>query len=99
MSYLHRSFDETTKEDVELARQIKELYFGNDKIGHTTLQRFIQLSGDHMFYGGTEFLVQKLKENGAPDIYRYMYSYPGRQTKFESQIISQASSINVCHIS
>jgi hypothetical protein len=59
----HRSLDETTKKDSQLAKTVKELYFGSDPISKQTVKQFAKMSGDHMFYGGTEAIVRLLSQS------------------------------------
>ena len=76
----HRSFDETTKHDKELAKEIRELYFGQENISKDTMKEMIKLSGDHMFYGGTEMIVRQFAKTNTYDTFRYMYSHKGTFT-------------------
>ncbi len=54
----HRSLDETMPEDVKMARSIKRHYFGHSPVCYETLKNFINLMGDHTFYGGIEIMIQ-----------------------------------------
>ena len=73
----HRSLDETTNWDREMSQTIKDLYFGDQEISKNTMKQFIKLSGDHMFFGGTEVVVRELVKHGQEKVptYRYMYSH------------------------
>ena len=53
-----RSIDERSLKDVELARKVKQFYFGSEKIGWETVQKFIKMMGDHMFYSGVERIIR-----------------------------------------
>jgi len=75
----HRSFDETMEEDKEMAKNIKEMYFQQENISKQNLNEFIKLSGDHMFYGGTELVVEELNKNNVTT-FRYMYNHKGTVT-------------------
>ena len=49
-----RSLDETSAEDVRLARKVKDFYF-KEVGGHIceeNTEQFIKMMGDHMFYSG-----------------------------------------------
>ena len=43
-----------------MSQTVKDLYFGHEEISKDTLKQFIKLSGDHMFFGGTEVVVREL---------------------------------------
>jgi len=78
----HRSIDETTNWDKEMSQTVKDLYFGHEEISKDTLKQFIKLSGDHMFFGGTEVVVRELVKHSQGEVptYRYMYSHVGSIT-------------------
>ncbi len=54
----HRSLDETMPEDVKLAKSVKRYYFDQNPVSYETLKNFINLMGDHTFYGGIEYMIQ-----------------------------------------
>ena len=43
-----------------MSQTVKDLYFGHEEISKDNLKQFIKLSGDHMFFGGTEVVVREL---------------------------------------
>ena len=49
-----RSLDETSPEDVRIAREVKDFYFKEvgGEISETTRDQFVKMMGDHMFYSG-----------------------------------------------
>ena len=71
--------DETTDWDRKMAAKVKEMYFGSDDISKQTLKQFIKLSGDYMFYGGTEVAMRELVKSNPHNVYRYMYSHRGNK--------------------
>ena len=84
----HRSVDETTLSDMELARSIKEMYFGQEPIKDSLFQ-MIKLAGDHYYYGGTESVVKYLVQSNPNPIYRYLYSHRGTFTSVDLFLLNQ----------
>ena len=60
-----------------MSQTVKDLYFGHEEISKDNLKQFIKLSGDHMFFGGTEVVVRELVKHsqGIVPTYRYMVGY------------------------
>ena len=54
----HRSLDETMQKDIKMARMVKRYYFKNKPISQETVSAFIDLMGDHTFFGGIEIMIQ-----------------------------------------
>ena len=73
-----------------MAANIKNLYFGNAEISKETVQKFIKLSGDHMFFGGTEIVVREMEKSGTK-VYRYMYSHRGSITLVDTFLLNTAA--------
>ena len=60
-----------------MSQTVKDLYFGHEEISKDTLKQLIKLSGDHMFFGGTEVVVRELVKHSQGEVptYRYMVGY------------------------
>ena len=60
-----------------MSQTVKDLYFGHEEISKDNLKQFIKLSGDHMFFGGTEVVVRELVKHSLGEVptYRYMVGY------------------------
>ena len=85
----HRSVDETSSEDREWAKTVKELYFGQESISRDSISQLIKVAGDHTYYGGTETVVQNLVKTNPNPIYRYMYSHRGTFTTIDIFLLNK----------
>merc|ERR1712141_528964 len=74
--------------DKKMARNIKELYFGSEDISKQNVNQFVKLSGDHMFYGGTEIVVRELVKTSQHHVFRYMYSHKGDFTLVDTFLLN-----------
>ena len=74
-----------------MSQTIKDLYFGDQEISKDTIKQFIKLSGDHMFFGGTEVVVRELVRwsHGQTPTYRYMYSHRGTITLVDTFLLNK----------
>ena len=54
-----------------MSQTVKDLYFGDQEISKDTMKQFIKLSGDHMFFGGTEVVVRELVKHGQEKVPTY----------------------------
>ena len=54
----HRSIDEVTEKDVELAGEVKRFYFGDRPIAEETTHEYVKMMGDHMFLAGVDQTVE-----------------------------------------
>ena len=73
-----------------MSQTVKDLYFGDQEISKDTMKQFIKLSGDHMFFGGTEVVVRELVKHGKEKVptYRYMYSHRGSITLVDTFLLN-----------
>lgn len=92
----HRSFDETTARDREMAKAIKDLYFGSEAISKASMMQFVKLSGDHMFYGGTEVITRSLSKTNSFPTYRYMFSQRGTFTLVDLMLLNRYAVVSNC---
>lgn len=73
------------EEREEVARQIKEFYFGNETIGDSTLEAYVDYFGDYTFAYPIVRTAKMHAEIGHDNVYLYQYSY------IDDQILSQRS--------
>ncbi len=90
-----------------MAKKIKRHYFGSATLPQAPFKKFIQMMGDHCFYGGIELTVRGILSHPvhAP-VYQYIYSHLGSFTvadgfllppwKFVMKSLSRYSNFNHC---
>uniref|UniRef100_A0A2A4J3H7 Carboxylic ester hydrolase n=1 Tax=Heliothis virescens TaxID=7102 RepID=A0A2A4J3H7_HELVI len=74
-------FDKEEQKE-EIAKKVKEFYFGDQPVGEDTILSYVEYFSDVMFNFPTLRTVQLLVESGHDQIYLYQYSFVDESTPY-----------------
>lgn len=85
----HRSMDEITDKDIELARRVRKFYFGDNPISLDMIKEYANMMGDHMFISGVDQTIKLLSKTNDYPVYQYMYSHKGSFTTVDPFVLPE----------
>ncbi|KAJ9581580.1 hypothetical protein L9F63_023239, partial [Diploptera punctata] len=62
----------------EIARTVKQLYFGDSKFSQQTLRQYVNFISDTQFLNGVSTHARMIGTSSTAPVYHYFFSFPGR---------------------